>query len=178
LTSQHQTTAHTKTLHAGPASGKKQSDYHVTPSGCHVTRRTQDAPASNKSAQYKKGDFIDYAEFNSDCIKRLGTRRYRLYQVAGVLNLKQRYPLKSTAEWVDYLSKHPKLEASHLCRRKKEVLQDMSDGSERTVTITEEVKACFNPSHVTMEDGDINRTRIKCTGGDACDHEPKCKLVE
>jgi len=154
---------------------KDRSDFVITDGGCWISRRTANSRPHTK-VTYKIGDPIDYAEFNSNVIRRLGSRRYRLYQVAAVYNLKLQYPGLSTATYVAY-SRDNKLEASHVCKVAKRLTYKTVDGIERSVTMFEENKACFFHGHLMMEPDFINRSRIKCDGGESCDHIPKCMVV-
>jgi hypothetical protein len=122
---------------------------------------------------YKLGDPILYPEFNSNVIPRLGTRRYRLYQVAAVRNTKMLYPNVTIAEFKEYARKY-KLEASHNCKLRKPLSYQEIDGTRREVEMFEENKACFFEGHLIMEPDYINRSRIKCDGRGGCDHSPKC----
>ena len=136
--------------------------YRVTAGGCWVT-------ATNKGV-------IQYAEFNSNVIQHLGSRRYRLYQVAAVLNTKRLYPTVR-AEQIKAWIVSNSAEASHLCRYARETAQSLPDGSEYTLYLIEEVKGCFNPDHMVMEASTVNRSRIRCRGGVLCEHRPNCILV-
>jgi hypothetical protein len=117
-----------------------------------------------------------YAEFNSNIIPSLGTRRYRLYQVAAVHNLKVLFPDLTKEQYKAYSQKYH-LEASHLCKIRKDISYETVDGTQRSVIMYEENKACFFQGHLILEPDYINRSRIKCGGGDECGHFPKCIVV-
>lgn len=173
----HNNCMHIHSLAASwPAAKDKQLS--TTKGGCKVTQRTVAyKPKPGKEAK-AVGEQFKYAEFNSNAIPRLGSRRYRLYQVAAVYNMKVLYPDLSVAQWLEWLQAFDQPEASHMCRILKTITYKLPDGQQHTVTITEEVKGCFCKDHMCVEPGAVNRSRIKCIGGDSCQHSPKCKVVE
>ena len=124
----------------------------------------------------KNDETILYAEFNSDIVSHLGTRRYRLYQVAAVANTKRLYPTLGAKELKEWVTMH-RAEASHLCRKVTVTSQYLPDGTTYQLDLVEEVKGCFNIDHLIMESAVVNRSRIRCRGGDNCQHKPKCILV-
>lgn len=95
-----------------------------------------------------KGVLIEYPEFNSNCLKRLGTRRYRLYQVAAVAAVKKQFPEVSKEEMIEWAT-GLKLEASHLCRFSQLTYQPLPDGTVYELPLTSEVKPCFCRPHVS-----------------------------
>ena len=124
-----------------------------------------------------KGVLIEYPEFNSNCLKRLGTRRYQLYQVAAVAAVKKQFPEVRKEEMIEWAT-GLKLEASHLCRFSQLTYQPLPDGTVYELPLTSEVKPCFCIDHMFLEPDQVNRSRIRCTGGTDCPHVPKCILVE
>jgi hypothetical protein len=80
-----------------------QGVFRTTLDGCIYTVRKNDVKGdgAGKKGSFK-GDVNPYPEFNSNCIARLGTRRYRMYQVSAVKALKKAYPdltLQQLKQW-------------------------------------------------------------------------------
>jgi len=138
--------------------------FELSPSGCWLTRQTN-------------GRLIRYAEFNSNVLPHLGTRRYRLYQVGAVLAIKRAYPNLVDADFVGWAQAF-RPEASHLCRYAVPFERINPDGSVYQLDVVEECKPCFNPAHMTMEDSVANLNRIRCRGGPDCIHVPPCLIVQ
>lgn len=121
---------------------------------------------------------MPYPEFNSDCLARLGTRRYRLCQVAAVLNTRRLYPALTTEALVGWInSGKGQAEASHLCRKEVRVTSHLPDGTRHTYTTAMECKECFTTNHCLLEFSSDNTARMRCRAGAQCDHRPPCVLV-
>jgi hypothetical protein len=168
--------AHVLTHFSLPAGKEKQLV--TTAGGCVVTQRTIAYKPKPGKESKAIGEQFKYAEFNSNAIPRLGSRRYRLYQVAAAYNMKVLYPAKTVAQWQEWLQTTDRPEASHICRTLKTITYTLPSGQQQTVTLTEEVKGCFCRSHLVIEPAAVNRSRIKCDGGSGCQHNPPCIVVE
>jgi hypothetical protein len=131
------------------------------------------------------GECFDYAEFNSAVgqpevapgMRR--ARRYRLYQVAAVINIKRSFPHLTGDELVAWASRAEGTpEASHLCRYAVFEGVENPDGSDYVLTFANECKPCFNPMHTLLEVPLANRVRIACGAGPSCSHIPPCMMVD
>ena len=128
------------------------------------------------------GELNPYPQFNSNCLTPATpghpsiSVKYKLYQVAAVSNTARLYNLNRQA-LEQYVTSHPNLECSHLCRYPVRIHQILPGGLVNTVTTYEENKACFALNHLVLEPPEVNRSRIRCPGGEGCTHSPKCILV-
>lgn len=144
---------------------------------CMYTVKTQDSKPGKK--EYKRGDPIDYPEYNGNAIKHLGSRRYRLYQVAAVLNVKRTHPDLSPDDLIAWAkSDKGQLESSHRCRAAEWVEQVMPDGTVRQYFNVRECKECFCVDHCILEFSRHNSARARCPGGASCPHHPSCILID
>lgn len=88
----------------------------------------------------------------------------------------------SREQLVEYLSSRDDFECSHVCRYPVQLVYTTPDGEQRTVITFAENKACFALNHLIVEPAAINRSRIKCPGGEVCQtvykHFPPCIQVD
>lgn len=146
-----------------------------TAGGCDITiHKASSKPGA--AGSHKQGDPNPYPQFNSSVLSYGGSNKFKLYQVAAALAVKKAYPSVAPDQLISW-SDTVGAEASHVCRTLVTVRSTCPDGSKVEATIVEENKACFNPDHLWLEAGVINRSRIKCQGDQACTHSPKCLLV-
>jgi hypothetical protein len=161
----------------GCLKGSFPADIHT----CIWTVHKQDSkPSATGTRKHKALDPNHYPEFNSNVIPRLGTRRYRLYQVAAVRHVKSlpRYASMTESDWQRWLEKEAPIDASHLCRSAVPMLKVNPDFSTHEYHAHREHKWCFNPHHVILENAADNSNRVQCQGGVGCSHDPKCILVQ
>jgi hypothetical protein len=124
---------------------------------------------------------MPYPEYNTDALAPgKGSLKFKLYQAAAVFNTSQVFEL-SREQLVEYLSSRGDFECSHLCRYPVDMHYTTPDGVHHTVTIFVENKACFALNHLICEPSELNRSRIKCPGGEVCrtvfKHFPPCIQV-
>lgn len=129
----------------------------------------------------KAGQPVPYPEYNTDALAPgAGSLKLKMYQASAVFNTAQVFRL-SRRQLVEYLSSRNDFECSHLCRYPVPIVYTTPDGVVRTTYIFVENKACFALNHLICEPAEINRSRIKCPGGDVCrevyQHFPPCIRV-
>ena len=80
------------------------------------------------------------------CIERMGSQRYRLYQVAALLNTRRLHPTLNSNRLVKFLedNSHHQAEASHMCRSGSWVKQTMPDGTVHDYELVTEDHHCLS----------------------------------